>query len=232
MYPHKYLILTNSLLEDISYATDNHNYEMVWYLDLEDEKVVPMFDEAYVDIEDDLSDLIESDIEGQRFITIPERYSSDKWENMHDFITSLDENEIVKNLLLTSIQGSGAFVRFKDSLFQIGKLEEWYDYAGKINRQSTLDWLLLDEFISEESIEEGLRLYDELIAQRKQIKQNIANMKKGVVVLCQTNIGHTERLTIGKTYKVLDERPEQLLIRIQNDQGNIKWFPKSHFELE
>ncbi len=227
----KTLTLTNSFLEDISEAMDNQSYELEWYLDLKNENVVPLLDEGYIDEEDDLTKLIEEDISGERFVAIPVNYSSDKWENMREFITSLEVDDTVKSLLLTNIQGSGAFSRFKDSLFQIGKIDEWYEHEGRIDRQSALDWLRSENYIRVEDVTEGFRLYEEMIARHKQIKQDVANMKQGVVVRCQDNTGHAGRLAEGKTYKVIDERPEQLLIRIQNDQDSIKWFPKAHFGL-
>ncbi|MEX0823017.1 MAG: hypothetical protein WD008_01440, partial [Balneolaceae bacterium] len=56
-------------------------------------------------------------------------------------------------------------------------------------------------------------------------------MKKGGQVICIETVGHSDKLTPGKAYDILDERPDDLLIRIEDDRGKIVWLPKSHFEL-
>ncbi len=80
-------------------------------------------------------------------------------------------------------------------------------------------------------MDEGVRLYDEMIAKRKQREQDQLNMKTGARVLCSDYHGHADKLSPGKVYEVLDERPDDLLIRLKDDRGKICWLPKSHFEL-
>lgn len=135
------------------------------------------------------------------------------------------------NLLLIAIQGRGAFARFKDALFQIDLLDQWYEHKGRLDRKKALDWLYSEELITQQDIQKGMDHYEELLGQRKQRKIDIDHMIAGTRVRCSDNTGHTDRLTLGTIYEVHDERQNDLLIQIRNDEGNIRWFPKSHFEL-
>ena len=67
-------------------------------------------------------------------------------------------------------------------------------------------------------------------SKRKKRENDIANMTRGATVKCIENTGHADKLTPGKTYEVLDERKEHLLIRIKDDRNKECWLPKSHFE--
>lgn len=221
------ITLTNYLLEDIAYSMNQgDNYDSSAYLDLENNEVVITYSEIM-----DEEEIEEIDNDTERYIAIPQIYSSDKWEEMRDFIMNLDVDNTVRQLLLTNIQGSGAFGRFKDALAQVDKLDEWYEYTNRIDCEKVLDWLLDRDLIDKSGVNEGLRLHDETVAMRKQREKNISLMQVGSLIQCIDNKGHTGRITVGHQYKVVDEKPQHLMIRIRNDENKLKWYPKAHFEL-
>jgi len=92
-------------------------------------------------------------------------------------------------------------------------------------------WLKDHELISDEGVAEGIKMLEENIARRKRIEEVQKRMTKGAQVVCVKTVGHADKLTPGKVYDILDERPDDLLIRIEDDRGKIVWLPKSHFEL-
>lgn len=230
----KPLSLTNSLLADIEMALNDNSYEMQWYLDTREEKTAFLCDPAYTgeyEENEKLEQLIEQDEEG-RFIPIPDRTSREGWEQMKKFILSLDnQDEKIQNLLLNTIQGKGAFGRFKDAMLEIDMLDQWYEYKNRQDRRETLRWLRSENLITGEQVEEGLRMFEEQLQRKKRRKMEMANMTKGRRVRCTHTTGHSNSLTEGKKYEVRDEQEQHQNIRIQDDRGKLVWMPKSHFEL-
>ena len=224
--------LDHHLLDEISTAMNDASYEMEWYLDIEDAKMVLITEDFFDEEQEELLEKIEADEEGKRYKYIEKKPSKEGWQQMEDFIHSLDDiDETTRRSLFRAIEGRGAFRRFKDIIYEFGIQDKWYEYHGREERKEVLDWLFLLDLIGEEDISKGIQLYEDSIARRKKREQNLMNMKEGVKVLCSDNHGHSDKLTPGKAYDVLDERPDDLLIRIKDDRGKVCWLPKSHFEL-
>lgn len=223
----KKITVTNYLVGEITYAMQNSdNYELTWYLDIEDEKVIMSSIETM-----DQDEIEELEQNADRYIPIPQIFSGEKWEDMRDFISDLDVDDTVRNLLLSTIRGSGAFRRFEDAVVQIGKLDAWHEYSHRIDCKKTLDWLLYKDLIDKEDVEKGMRLHDEAVEMRKQKERELEQMQAGSVVQCTYNTGHEGKITVGNQYKVTDEKPQHLMIRIKNDENQLKWYPKAHFDL-
>ncbi|MEX0648457.1 MAG: hypothetical protein WEA56_03540 [Balneolaceae bacterium] len=231
--PKKSLKLTRELLYGVEMAMDDHGFEMEWYLDLEKEETT-FISYLYDDGEETeaLREQIENDTDEKRFIPIPAKPSHEGWEQMEAFILGLDDqDEKTRNLLLTTIQGNGAFRRFKDAIHSIGVAQRWFDHKGRQDRREALEWLLSLDFITAEDVEKGMQLYEETLAKRKQRQEDMVNMKAGRQVRCSDDHGHADKLTIGKVYDILAEQKEHRNIRMKDDRGKTVWMPKSHFEL-
>jgi hypothetical protein len=224
----KKITLTNNLLEDIAIAMNNNNFESKWYLDVQEETAVFVSD---YDEDEQLKELIDNEY-GERFISIDVIDSREGWEQMERFIQSLDDqNQIIRNLLYGTIEGRGAFGRFKDAVYRAGLDDRWFEFKGREDRQEALEWLHSNELITDEDIDKGMQLYEDWLLKRKRHEEDIANMTRGTSIKCIYNNGHIDKLTPGETYEVLDERKEHLLVRIKDDRGKECWLPKSHFEL-
>lgn len=224
----KKITLTNLFLHDLEMALDDNSFLMSWYIDLQENKVT--FISESFDDDEDLTQLIESDTEGERFIPIPPGMSREGYAQMERFIGQVkDEN--AQRILSKSIDGSGAFSRFRDCLFDLNLEDDWHEFKGREDRENALDWLLGKDLIFEDDINKGMQLYEDDVARRKRRKTNITKMTKGAVVICSDNTGHLNQVTPGQTYQVLDEQEKHLNIRIKDDRGKIIWIPKAHFEL-
>ena len=58
---------------------------------------------------------------------------------MKNFCNSL-ENEEIKDKLLATIKGKGAFRRFKDNIYEFGIEDKWYEYREKAYREIAINW--------------------------------------------------------------------------------------------
>lgn len=85
----------------------------------------------------------------ERYRPIPRQDSREGYEDMEDFISTLEDARL-RELLETAIQGRGAFRRFKDTLQRYPKVQEsWFAFQDKREKQRILEWLT-DEGIEAE----------------------------------------------------------------------------------
>lgn len=224
----KTLVITNDLLEEIEEAMDGNDFGNEWYLDIDKNAVVLLSD---FESDQGTFDLVENDKKG-RFIPIKSQFPSEGWNQMEQFILSLDDlDDKKREYLLLSIKGRGAFRRFRDAVWNLGIRDQWFEFRDRERRKEVMNWLLSIDLITDEDVERGMSFYEETLALRTQYQTDLANMKKGVCVRCKFNKGYARQLTVGKIYDVLDEQKENLNVHIKDDLDNIRWFPKSHFEL-
>lgn len=202
--------LTDFFLGELEMALNDNSFLMSWYIDLRENKVT--FISESFEADEELVERIERDTEGERFI-----------DQLKD--------EKAQQILYKSIDGRGAFSRFKNNLFELNMEDEWHEFKGREDRKNALNWLFGKGLIAEKEIEKGMQMYEDTVARRKRREANLAKMKKGAVVICSDNAGHINQITPGQTYEVLDEQKEHLNLRIKDDRGKIIWLPKSHFEL-
>ncbi len=225
------LKLTNSLLGDVKIGMNNAGYELSWYLDLQKEETTLISETGAADIPEEVQEMVEND-DGSRFIPIPGTTSREGWEQMKRFILSLEGvDDETKSLLFDSIQGKGAFRRFKDTLHDFGMIDRWYEYKGRDDRKKALEWLFSENLITENQIDKGMQMYEESLRKRKQREMEMRNMTKGRSVRCTQIVGHVNKLTEGQVYEILAEQEGHPNIRLEDDNGEKQWYPKSHFEL-
>ncbi len=138
-------ILDNVLLDNIAMAMNDGSYETEWYLDTE--KATTTFISDYdEELTEDVMQMIEADEKGERFILIPEKPSRDGWNLMNEFIHSLDDiDETTRRSLFRSIEGRGAFRRFKDIVYEFGIQDRWFEYSGRKERKEVLEVALFSE---------------------------------------------------------------------------------------
>jgi len=193
--PQARIPLTYDLLEMLAIAM-NDSTETTWYLDTWEGEV--FCDTAEHD-DQELVAMIEGDVSGERFIPVPAKQPREGWQQMERFILALDErDEQAKNLLLTTIQCQGAFGRFKDTLFRLGWMEQWYEFKEREDTHEALEWLRSLELIASEEMVTGMKLYETHLMKRWQREKDIASMTAGASVQCIETIGHEDKLTRGK----------------------------------
>lgn len=108
----------------------------IQYIEFDQEPEIPdwMLDEVELALEILLD-------ENERYIRIPERESRMAYQSMAGFIETVDDLAL-KEELFTSLNGKGAFRRFKDTLLDYPKeRKRWHGYNAKTMKGEVVEWL-------------------------------------------------------------------------------------------
>jgi hypothetical protein len=74
-----------------------------------------------------------------RFQQLPTKFDVHEWAIMQDFSNSVASDRIRQDLL-NSIHGAGAFRHFKDTLRRYQIESTWFEFRAEALRQLALDW--------------------------------------------------------------------------------------------
>ena len=116
------------------------------FIDLTKNEVVEIYE--FMDEEEKEEMYIEIDNNRDNYLSLPEQYEMDGYNRMVRFIYSL-ENVEHRNKLLYTIQGKGAFRRFKDSLIMLDIRHSWFEFernelielAKEILEENQIDYI-------------------------------------------------------------------------------------------
>jgi hypothetical protein len=124
------------LMDDLTDAYLDNNFEHPYYLDLYTGQVILNMDEGYtgepgIDWDDEESE--------ERFIAIPKIDSSEAFYVMTKFAqrTELDPED----KLFDALNGHKPFRRFKDTLYELDLWEEWNKFERKFAEDAILSWM-------------------------------------------------------------------------------------------
>ncbi len=139
-------------LRDVVDALDMASDTLSLYLNRKTGEIVSLTEDTIlmVDDDDDLDGISEWEREeilrardvrdSDDYIGLPGRYEIDEYRIMEDFCYSL-EDEGLKGDLLYTIDGRGAFRRFKDAIHRLGIEKDWYKYRDGKLKEIAADWL-------------------------------------------------------------------------------------------
>ncbi|MCD8348059.1 MAG: UPF0158 family protein [Lachnospiraceae bacterium] len=105
---------------------DSQTGETVWLGDQD-------FDGDYEETEE----LIETSED--RFYRFPTKFDINEYSIMEDFVDDLPAGA-ARNALVNAIRGRGAFRRFKDTLYNYGIEQQWYDYQAEAYKRIAIRW--------------------------------------------------------------------------------------------
>src|SRR6056297_131309 len=138
-------------LEDVMEAVELHSFESNYYYSKKDGKVYFITEDElraaddYEDIED-FPDLQQDNIKIAEdilwsfdYIKLPDNFDINDYEIMEDFCLSLEDKNL-RDIMYNSIQGRGAFSRFKDNIHKYGIADDWYDFQEDVYIQIAKDW--------------------------------------------------------------------------------------------
>jgi len=126
-------------LDELCEAMENSSYENDYYLDLETGEI--LFLSEYMDDEEAEKFRERIDDVPDRYEPIPKAESREGYEDMRDFIASVDDEHLAE-LLGVAINGKGAFRRFKDVLFGYPEeRERWFQFKDDRMQERALEWL-------------------------------------------------------------------------------------------
>ena len=134
-------------LQDVIDGIDMVSEDSTCYLDRETGGVLFISEIADNDYDDDILELLEEG--SDRFIEFPSQWDRNDYQTMVDFIESLPQGK-EQNLLAISINGSGAFRRFKYTASELGLLDDWYRFLNNAHRELAIEWCEDNEIEYEE----------------------------------------------------------------------------------
>ena len=83
--------------------------------------------------EDELDELFE------KSIMLPTRYDINEYEMMEDFAETIEDTRL-QNQLYISLNGGGAFRRFKDTCINFDIIDDWYKFRDEKYKELAINW--------------------------------------------------------------------------------------------
>jgi hypothetical protein len=74
------------------------------------------------------------------YLKLPSKFDIHEYEIMERFCLSVSDEKI-SNVLLSKIRGSGAFRRFKDTIYRYGIEEDWFRFRDQAYKEIAISWL-------------------------------------------------------------------------------------------
>lgn len=89
----------------------------------------------------DFEDLSEDELDElfEKSIMLPTRYDINEYEMMIDFTETVEDDRL-QNQLYISLDGSGAFRRFKDTCINFDIINEWYKFRDDKYKEIAINW--------------------------------------------------------------------------------------------
>ena len=110
------------------------NNEIEYYYNPDTEKIFMSNIGDFEDLdEDELDELFE------KSIMLPTRYDINEYEMMEDFTETIDDTRL-QNQLYISLNGSGAFRRFKDTCINFDIINDWYKFRDERYKEIAINW--------------------------------------------------------------------------------------------
>lgn len=121
-------------LSEVIDALDFTNDEIEYYYNPDTEEIFMSNIGAFEDLnEDELDELFE------KSIMLPTRYDINEYEMMEDFVETICDTRL-QNQLYISLNGSGAFRRFKDTCINFDIINDWYKFRDERYKEIAIDW--------------------------------------------------------------------------------------------
>ncbi len=102
----------------------------------DDEVLADLVEEGNKEME--VSKAIAND-NGSRFLSLPDQFDFNEYEQMERFISSL-KNKKAAEQLWRAINGRGAFRHFKDTIHSLGIQDQWYQFRDEAMKQFIMEW--------------------------------------------------------------------------------------------
>ena len=121
-------------LSEVIDALDFTNDEIEYYYNCDTEEIFMSNIGEFEDLtEDELDELFE------KSIMLPTRYDINEYEMMEDFAETISDTRL-QNQLYISLNGSGAFRRFKDTCINFDIINDWYKFRDERYKEIAIDW--------------------------------------------------------------------------------------------
>ena len=121
-------------LNEVIDALEFTNDEIEYYYN-------PDTEEIFMSNIGDFKDLDENELDElfEQSIMLPTRYDINEYEMMEDFVETI-ENIKLQNQLYISLNGRGAFRRFKDTCINFDIIDDWYKFRDERYKDLAINW--------------------------------------------------------------------------------------------
>ena len=121
-------------LSEVIDALDFTNDESEYYYN-------PSNGEIFMSNIGDFEDLSEDQLYKlfEKSIMLPTRYDINEYEMMEDFTETIEDIRL-QNQLYISLNGSGAFRRFKDTCINFDIINDWYKFRNEKYKKLAINW--------------------------------------------------------------------------------------------
>ena len=121
-------------LNEVIDALEFTNDEIEYYYN-------PDTEEIFMSNIGDFKDLNENELDElfEQSIMLPTRYDINEYEMMEDFVETI-ENVKLQNQLYISLNGRGAFRRFKDTCINFDIIDDWYKFRDERYKDLAINW--------------------------------------------------------------------------------------------
>lgn len=121
-------------LSEVIDALDFTNDEIEYYYNPDNEKIFMSNIGEFENLnEDELDELFE------KSIMLPTRHDINEYEMMKDFAETIEDTRL-QNQLYISLNGSGAFRRFKDTCINFDIINDWYKFRNERYKELAINW--------------------------------------------------------------------------------------------
>ena len=121
-------------LSEVIDALDFTNDEIMYYYNPDNGEIFMSNIGDYENLnEDELDELFE------KSIMLPTRYDINEYGMMEDFVETIEDDRL-QNQLYISLNGRGAFRRFKDKLYDLNLQKQWYQYRDEAYEKIARQW--------------------------------------------------------------------------------------------
>jgi len=136
------------IIEELEMQIDGYRS----FIKISTAEVFSVAEEDLIDAEDEnpIDDLHDWQIENleiakeivenfEDFKELPSKYEIDEYKMIKDFCLTV-KDEKIQNILLITIEGKGAFRRFKDAVIELNIEIDWYSYRDSRYKELAIAW--------------------------------------------------------------------------------------------
>ena len=128
------MIFMRAKLSEVIDALEFTNDEIEYYYNLDNGEIFMSNIGEFENLnEDELDELFE------KSIMLPTRYDINEYEMMEDFAETIKDTRL-QNQLYISLNGSGAFRRFKDTCINYDIIDDWYKFRDEKYKEVAINW--------------------------------------------------------------------------------------------
>lgn len=126
-------------LRDVMDALDAATDSIVFVFSKRRNRVLLFFEGSLADdLEENLT-LGDALNDPESYIPLPREYEIHEYQIMENFVNSLEDEDEARELL-NSMQGKGAFRRFKEKVSLLSLEDRWYNHREEAYEKIALEW--------------------------------------------------------------------------------------------